>query len=52
MEQIQEELEKQRKEALERDVITGCRAMWDINIELEQDFHPLEEEVARAYCPK
>ncbi len=49
---IQEWLEKQREEVLEREIIAGCRAMWDINVEMEREFHPLEEQVARAYCPE
>ncbi len=42
-------LARQREEALERDIIEGCREMWSINEEIEREFHPLEEEVARAY---
>ena len=49
---IEQWLEKRREEALERDIIEGCHAMWDINVEIEREFHPLEEEVTRAYCPK
>lgn len=36
------------EESLRQDIIEGCREMWDINVEIEREFHPLEEEVARA----
>ncbi len=34
---------------LRQNIIEGCREMWDINVEIEREFHPLEEEVARAH---
>ncbi len=39
-------------EALRQNIIEGCREMWDINVEIEREFHPLEEEVARANPPE
>jgi len=36
------------EEALRQNIIEGCREMWDVNVEIEQEFHPLEEEVAHA----
>ena len=45
---IEEWLEKRREEALRRNIIEGCREMWDVYVETEREFHPLEEEVARA----
>jgi hypothetical protein len=47
---IEEWLAKRREEALRQDIIEGCREMWDIYVETEREFHPLEEEVARAYA--
>jgi hypothetical protein len=41
-------LETQRRKQLRREVIEGCREMADIYLEIEQEFHPLEEEVHRA----
>jgi len=41
-------LEK-RKEELRQNIIEGCREMWDINVEIEHEFHPLEEEIAQTY---
>jgi len=49
---IEDWLEKRREEALRQNIIEGCREMWDINVEVEREFHPLEEEVARAHCPE
>ena len=40
-------LEARRREELRREVIAGCREMADVYQELEQEFHPLEEEVER-----
>jgi len=49
---IEDWLEKRREEALRQNIIEGCREMWDINVEIEREFHPLEEEVALARCPE
>ncbi len=49
---IEEWLESQREEALKQNIIEGCREMWDIYAETEREYHSLEEEVARAYCPQ
>ncbi len=40
-------LEEQRRERLRRQIIEGCREMSDVSLELEREFHPLEEEVER-----
>ena len=45
---LQEWFEQKRREELRREVIAGCQAMADIYLEIEGDFHPLEEEVHRA----
>ena len=36
------------EESLRQNIIEGCREMWDIYVETEREFHPLEEEVAQA----
>jgi len=42
---LHEWLDKQRQEQLRRDVVEGCREMADVYLEIEQEYHPLEEEV-------
>jgi hypothetical protein len=42
-------LDEQEREALRADIAEGCREMWDIYLEIEKEYHPLEEEVARKY---
>ena len=41
-------LERRQRSQLRREVIEGCRAMADVYLHLERDFHPLDEEVDRA----
>ncbi|MBC7527046.1 MAG: hypothetical protein H7308_05810 [Chthonomonadaceae bacterium] len=41
-------MEKEKAE-LRRLVIEGCREMADEMLQIEAEFHPLEEEVARNY---
>lgn len=38
-------LEERQREALRANVVEGCREMADVYLEIERDFHPLEEEV-------
>ena len=45
---LHEWLDKQRRERLCREVIEGCRDMADVYLEMEREYHPLEEEVQRA----
>ncbi len=45
---LREWLDKQRREQLRGEVIEGCHEMADVYLEIEQEYHPLEEEVARA----
>ena len=45
-------LDKQRQEQLRRDVIEGCREMADVYLEIEREYHPLEEEVHRGLDPQ
>jgi len=40
--------EKQPDEALRQNIIEGCREMWNVHVDTEREFHPLEEEVAYA----
>jgi hypothetical protein len=49
---IEDWLEKQRQDALERDVIEGCREMADVYLEIQREFDPLDTEVTRAYYPR
>ncbi|MGI4790121.1 MAG: hypothetical protein ACRYFS_14870 [Janthinobacterium lividum] len=44
-------LEKQREEALEREIIEGCREMSDVYLEIQREFDPLDTEVTRAFYP-
>jgi metal-responsive CopG/Arc/MetJ family transcriptional regulator len=45
---LQEWLEEQRRQQLRQEIITGCQEMGAIYQEMEQAYHPLEEEVQRA----
>jgi metal-responsive CopG/Arc/MetJ family transcriptional regulator len=45
---LREWLDRQRREKLRREVIEGCHAMTDVYLEMEQAYHPLEEEVQHA----
>lgn len=45
---MREWLEQQRREQLRQDIIEGCRDMEDIYLEVEREYHPLEEEWHRA----
>jgi metal-responsive CopG/Arc/MetJ family transcriptional regulator len=48
---IREYLAEREREALRRDIIEGCEDMAEIYLEMEREWHPLEEEVARAFEP-
>ena len=41
-------LSAKKRDKLRRDVIEGCRDMATHYLEIEKEFHPLEEEVHRA----
>jgi hypothetical protein len=49
---LREWLDQQRREQLRREVIEGCRDMAEVYLEVEREFHPLEEEVQRALDAK
>jgi predicted RNase H-like HicB family nuclease len=42
-----EELDRQRREQLRKEIIEGCRDMADVYLEVEREYHPLEEDVER-----
>jgi hypothetical protein len=48
---LSEWLEARRRERLRADIIEGCREMADVYLEIEKEYHPLEEEVHRALDP-
>lgn len=41
-------LERHHRESLRQEVIAGCRVMADLYLEIEKEYHPLEEEVYRV----
>lgn len=43
--------DQQYKEALERDIIEGCREMAEVYLEVHRDFDPLDTEVTRDFYP-
>jgi len=48
---IEERMAEREREALRRDIIRGCQDMAETYLEMEREFHPLEEEVQRAFDP-
>ena len=44
---VDEWLDEQRRAKLREDIAEGCREMAEIYLEIEREFHPLEEEVSR-----
>ncbi len=42
-------LERQKRERLRAAVIEGCREMADVYLEIEREYHSLEEEVQHAF---
>jgi metal-responsive CopG/Arc/MetJ family transcriptional regulator len=44
---IRKWLEQRRREELRQEIVSGCRAMADEYQRVEQEYHPLEEEVER-----
>lgn len=45
---IRDWLERRRREQLRDEVVAGCREMGAEYLVVEQEYHPLEEEVERA----
>lgn len=46
---METDITEQEREALRRDLIEGCAAMWDVYLEMVQDYEPLEDEAARLF---
>jgi metal-responsive CopG/Arc/MetJ family transcriptional regulator len=44
---IREWLEEQRREELRKAIVSGCQEMADEYQRIEEEYHPLEEEVER-----
>jgi hypothetical protein len=44
-------LQSRRRTQLRQALIEGCRAMADVYREIEEEYHPLEEEVQHALEP-
>ena len=40
--------DRRRRQKFRREIMEGCRAMMDVYLDMEQAYHPLEEEVAHA----
>lgn len=45
---LREWLGERRRAQLRQEIIAGCQAMADVYLEIEREYHPLEEEVLRA----
>ena len=45
---VNEWLDVERRARLRAEVIAGCLDMAELDIEIEREFHPLEEEVERV----
>ena len=41
-------LEQEYQKRLRQEIIAGCQEMSEVYLDIEREFHPLEEEVARA----
>ena len=44
-------VEEQERAALGRAVVEGSREMSEVYLEVEREYHPLEEEVERSFDP-
>jgi metal-responsive CopG/Arc/MetJ family transcriptional regulator len=47
---IQDWLARRQRKALRSEIVQGCREMADEYLRLEEEFHPLEEEVEREFA--
>lgn len=45
---IEDWLEAQEREKFRKQIIKGCQEMSELYLEIEEEYHPLEEEVQRA----
>ncbi len=41
-------LDQRERERLRKEIVAGCQDMREVYLELEKEYHPLEEEVQRA----
>ncbi|MBI2841921.1 MAG: hypothetical protein HYX78_00820 [Armatimonadetes bacterium] len=42
-------LEERKRAELRQEIAEGCCEMWDIYLEAEREFNPLEEEIVHRY---
>ncbi len=47
--EIRMDLIEQEREALRRDIMEGCAAMWDVSLEMAHEYESLEEDADRAF---
>ncbi|MCI0684049.1 MAG: hypothetical protein L0Y71_18220 [Gemmataceae bacterium] len=45
---VQEWLDRRRRAQLRQQIAEGCAAMADVYLQIEREYHPLEEEVERV----
>ena len=45
---IQDFVEAQQRQQLQQSIVEGCAEMRDVYLEIESEYHPLEEDVHRA----
>lgn len=48
---IKEFLDQRKREMLRQEIIEGCHAMAETNLEIEQEFRLVDEEASRAFPP-
>ena len=46
---IEKWIEERERKRLREQIITGCKEMASIYLEIEKEYHPLEEEVERSF---
>lgn len=47
---IEKWIEEKEKEKLRRQIISGCKEMSSVYLEIEREYHPLEEEAERIFA--
>lgn len=47
---IEKWIEEKEKEKLRRQIISGCKEMSSVYLEIERENHPLEEEAERIFA--
>ncbi len=43
-------IEEKERERLRKEILEGCQEMAEVYMEVEKEFHPLEEEVEGTLC--